>query len=367
MALMKGKFRPIGLALACLWLAGCGTPGAPRPPSLRLAETVRDLTASRQGSTVTLTWTEPARTTDGENIRTLGPTLICMGINDFPMTHCDRMVADLTLQQYASCKPEIGKPAACSVTLDRAVQVANPRGMATYAVEVLNTNGRSAGLSNQVRVPTAIALAPAVDVNAVVMSDAVGIGFIGAGSQTDASYHVFRSETGTARFIDLGPASNAVSEPPPGSPQSSYAFRDQNLEWEKTYVYRVIGISTVHLPDGTNVDVQGEPSAETKVFVHDVFPPAAPTGLQAVASGVGQQPFVDMTWAPNTESDLAGYNVYRHEQGQGPVKINSALVKAPSYRDTSTERGKAYFYAVTAVDLRGNESSKSQEASETVH
>src|SRR5689334_1843035 len=101
MALMKGKFRPIGLALACLWLAGCGTPGAPRPPSLRLAETVRDLTASRQGSTVTLTWTEPARTTDGENIRTLGPTLICMGINDFPMTHCDRMVADLTLQQYA--------------------------------------------------------------------------------------------------------------------------------------------------------------------------------------------------------------------------------------------------------------------------
>src|SRR5579884_1426153 len=110
MALMKARFHRVGLALVCLALSACGTPGAPRPPSLRLPQTIRDLAATRQGSTVTLTWTESAQTTDGENIRALGPTLVCMGVNDFPMTHCDQMVADLTLQEFASCKPEIGKP-----------------------------------------------------------------------------------------------------------------------------------------------------------------------------------------------------------------------------------------------------------------
>ena len=364
---MKGRIHRVGLAFVCLALASCGTPGAPRPPSLRLPETVRDLAATRQGSTVTLTWTEPARTTDGETIRALGPTLVCMGVNDFPMTHCDQMVADLTLQQYASCKPEVGKPVTCSVTLDRAVQEQNPRGLATYAIEVLNANGRSAGLSNQVRVPTAAAQAAAGRLAAKVEADAIVLEFAGFGE--NSQYHVYRMESGAQQFVDLG-AAVSVAFINPGQrfgENVAFEFRDRSFEWEKTYFYRVVGITTVHLPDGTNVDVQGEPSADVKVFAHDVFPPAAPTGLQAVASGVGQQPFVDMTWAPNTESDLAGYNVYRHEQGQPPVKINADVVKAPSYRDTTAETGKIYWYAVTAVDLRGNESSRSGEASETIH
>jgi len=37
-----------------------------------------------------------------------------------------------------------------------------------------------------------------------------------------------------------------------------------------------------------------------------------PTGLQAVFSGVGQAAFIDVAWSPDTESDLVGYNVFRH-------------------------------------------------------
>ncbi len=351
----------------CLALSACGTPGAPRPPSLRLPQTIRDLAATRQGSTVTLTWTESAQTTDGENIRALGPTLVCMGVNDFPMTHCDQMVADLTLQEFASCKPEIGKPVTCSVPLDRSVQEANPRGLATYAIEVLNTNGRSAGLSNQVRVPTAVSLPRPSDLAAEVRADGVYLGFIGADDIRNSEYHVYRREESNETATDLGVAEGMSVFPGLGPGRQRFGFLDRSFEWEKTYLYHVIAVTTVHLPDGTNVDVQGDPSPDIKVFAHDVFPPAAPTGLQAVASGVGQQPFVDMTWAPNTESDLAGYNVYRQEHGTAPLKVNAELVKTPSYRDSSVERGKTYFYSVTAVDLRGNESSKSQEASETVH
>lgn len=360
------KSAPYIALAATFCLVACGTPGAPRPPSLRLPETVRDLAAARQGSTVTLRWTEPQRTTDGENIRALGPTLVCMGVNDFPMTHCDQMVADLTLKEFALCKPEVGKPVTCAVELASEVQRDNPRGQATYAIEVLNTNGRSAGLSNQVRVPTAVTAPAPTDESASVGADAIKVSAITGPFHppdgTDLRFHLFRrTETGHDE-VDLG---NYEMETCAGICQ--LVFADKTFEWEKTYLYRVVGITTVHLPDGSNVDVHGDPSPNVKVFAHDIFPPALPSGLQAVASGVGQQPFVDLTWAPNTESDLAGYNVYRHEEGQSPVKINSELVKAPSFRDANVERGKTYSYSISAVDLRNNESSKSQEASETVH
>ena len=85
-----------------------------------------------------------------------------------------------------------------------------------------------------------------------------------------------------------------------------------------------------------------------------------------MSSGVGQQPFIDLTWPPVSDADVAGYNVYRNEQGQQPVKINTDLVKTPAFRDKDVQPGHTYFYSVTAVDLRGNESDKSEATSETL-
>lgn len=363
---MKKQFYLVLGAL--VWLAGCGTPGAPRPPSLRLPQTVSDLTATRVGSTVTLTWTEPERTTDGEGIRKLGSTLICMGVNDYPMTHCDQTLADLSQPQFASCAPKIGEAATCAVALPEQIQLQNPLGQATYAIEVLNTNGRSAGLSNQIRIPTAYTLPPIPEVSAKITPDAVAVEFTGYGEipvrgNPTQGYHVFRREQSAQTFLDLGPAER--KSPGDREARLPYQFFDRNFEWNKAYEYRVVAITTVSL-DGKTEQIEGDPTPAVAVFTKDIFPPAAPTGLQAVASGVGQPPFVDLTWAPNTESDLAGYNVYRHEEGQVPVKINAELIKAPAYRDDQVERGHKYFYAVTAVDLRGNESGKSAEASEVV-
>jgi len=112
--------------------------------------------------------------------------------------------------------------------------------------------------------------------------------------------------------------------------------------------------------------VEGDDSPAQRVFTNDVFPPGVPSGLQAVFSGAGQEPFVDLIWAPDTDADLAGYNVYRRE-GDGQLgKINSELVKAPAFRDQNVAAGKTYVYSVSAVDLRGNESAHSEEATEAV-
>jgi fibronectin type 3 domain-containing protein len=64
--------------------------------------------------------------------------------------------------------------------------------------------------------------------------------------------------------------------------------------------------------------------------------------------------------------DLDGYNLYRHEDGTPAIKLNAVLVKTPAYRDVDVVSGKRYFYSVSAVDVRGNESVRSEEASELV-
>ena len=139
-----------------------------------------------------------------------------------------------------------------------------------------------------------------------------------------------------------------------------------SIEWEKTYYYHVTTLTAIAQPGKAEIQVEGDDSPEVKVFADDVFPPAVPSGLQAVFSGPGQEPFIDLIWAPVTDVDLAGYNVYRHEEGKAPERVNSEPVKTPAYRDKSVAAGKQYFYSISAVDARGNESTRSEEASERV-
>jgi fibronectin type 3 domain-containing protein len=85
-----------------------------------------------------------------------------------------------------------------------------------------------------------------------------------------------------------------------------------------------------------------------------------------VFSGPGQKAFIDLVWAPVADVDLGGYNVYRREAGTAAVKVNVALVKMPAFRDGNVMAGKDYSYSVSAVDVRGNESARSEEAGEAV-
>src|SRR5262249_54571811 len=155
-------------------------------------------------------------------------------------------------------------------------------------------------------------------------------------------------------------------------------YKDATIEWQKPYEYRIAAITQIETtgecPGAASgsaqcpepVTVDGMDSPPQKVFTQDVYPPAVPSGLQAVFSGPGQAPFIDLLWAPNTEADLVGYNVYRREAGTQPAKLNSDVVKTPAFRDTRVSTGKSYWYSVSAVDARGNESAKSEESSESV-
>jgi fibronectin type 3 domain-containing protein len=214
-----------------------------------------------------------------------------------------------------------------------------------------------------VQVPLVPTLPPPDDVRAEVTADGVVLTWTGILLEHETpelrhSYRVYRRKEGTNKDETAGEVSLTTS--------SQAMFVDHSFEWQNSYDYRVTVVSVIPRSNQPAIEVEGDDSPPVPVFAKDTFPPAVPTGLQAVFSGVGQQPFIDMTWAPNTDPDLAGYNVYRREENEQPVKINGDLVKTPAIRDSNVQSGRKYFYSVSAVDLRGNESTRSEETSESV-
>jgi len=354
------KLVPTLLAvLAVGVLAACGIPGAPQPPSLELPRTVQNLYAVRKGDQVKLTWSTPRETTDRARIKHLGATRICRAVNQVAVAECVETVGTLPPE-----RTPLAMAATFVDTLPSALQAAHETGFATYAVQVENTRGRSAGLSNQVVVPLAPTPPPPNRVSARVTAEGVSIsasGGVGDWPVALTSYHLFRRSLNGKEEVDIGEP--AIYEQTGRA--YSIGFLDRTAEWEKTYLYRVAGV-TVEPVQGVDERIEGDASQEIEVFVHDIFPPAVPTGLQAVFTETPQQSFIDLSWTPDTEPDLAGYDVYRHEEGGQPVRINSEVVKVPAYRDTNVQAGHRYFYSVSALDVRGNESARSQEASEAV-
>ena len=148
--------------------------------------------------------------------------------------------------------------------------------------------------------------------------------------------------------------SNLVGETPLGNGAPG-SVADSVIVWEKTYEYRAETVTMLSPektmpPNNPETQIEGDDTPEIKVFTHDVFPPTVPTGLQAAASGPGQKTFIDLVWAPGTDADLDGYNVYRHHGSAAPERINTALVKSPAYRDEAVAPGNQYSYSVSAVD-----------------
>jgi hypothetical protein len=352
-------------------LVGCGVPGVPKPPSLNLPEPVTVLRAVRKGDRVYLVWTVPIETTDRLAVRHLGPTRICRSL-DAAMSECANPVGDVPAPQLSAAGPQQAKsvkPAAqmqanYTDSLPPRLLGENPGAQIVYAISVLNGNRRTAGISNTVQVPAVAALPPPSDFRAQVTAEGVVLSWTGISQATETaglrhSYRVYRRPEGGT--------TDTVAGELPLDASSATQFVDHSFEWEETYSYRVTVVTLIHEEGKPEIQFEGDDTPPVKVFAHDVFPPAVPSSLQAVFSGAGQQPFIDLIWAPDTDADLAGYNVFRHEaDNTEPVKINSVSVKTPAFRDMNVASGKNYFYSVSAVDVRGNESARSQEASEAV-
>ncbi len=343
-------------ALVCalpVGLTGCGTPGVPQPPSLNLPDRVTDLSATRTGDRVSLTWSMPTRNTDKLIMK-----------NDVAVRVCRREGGGACEEAgVQTLKP--GVNASWSETLPAALSQGPPREL-SYLVELKNRNGRSAGLSDP-----AVILAgeppPPVTGLRVAMSKQGAILHWAADDETAV---VRLHRTLLTPPSPAKPKENLMAPPPETTEETLLVENaregqalDKTIRFGETYEYRVQRVSRA-MVNGKALELAGELSAPVRVEAVDVFPPATPAGLVAVAvrSENGEPAAIDLSWEPDAEPDVAGYVVYRREEDAPWQRISpQEPVVGPAFHDAQVREGHTYRYAVSAMDRGGHESARSAE------
>jgi hypothetical protein len=288
---------PAMLLASCslaLLLAGCGQTGTPQAPSLQLPTPVSDLTANRVGDRVTLTWTMPRRTTDKLPLKGLQPVQICRRTDDG---------ACLTV---GTVSYEIGKPASHDDTLPADLTGGSPQ-LLGYSVDVLSLHGRSAGASNIAYAaagsapPAFIHASGEITANGVVLQWQPA-SLLGSDHKVNIERTLLsvaappKSESKPPSQSPLGGSSQSLVKQqmlmvrlPPGADPGKAL--DPDAAFDERYSYRISRVTTVSI-GGKSIDIAGPSSAEILVDTKDIFPPAAPTGLAAVAA-----PFTEVSLA----------------------------------------------------------------------
>ena len=348
-----------------LLAGGCGAPGEPTPPSPQIPVAVSDLAAQQIGDAVQLTFSMPPKTTAGERltetpaIEILRGTLKSDGSPDTKSFRTIETIPGALVGDYRTAdKVQVSN----RISPDELR--ASPGATLAYRVRTRASRKRASADSNTVTVRIRPAPERIMSVHAEVTESATELSW-SAPTRTSAGdplpsiseYRVYRGE------IDPASASAAANDLSQAKWKSALAFlastptngyRDDAFDFGKTYLYTV---RTLIPEDGSTVE--SSDSVPAIVTPRDIFPPAVPQGLAAavLSPEPNAPPEVDLSWSINTETDLAGYHVYRSENQDAPGQlVTPDLLLSPAYRDTSVQPGHRYWYSVTAVDRSGNES-----------
>jgi len=369
---------------ACVLLPGCGLPGAPLPPSLNLPDRVTDLQASRAGNQVSLAWTMPKRTTDKVLLK-----------GNIDVRVCWREADAAPCSTAAGLQLAPGVHGAYTAALPAELASGSPRAL-TWFVELNNDRGRSAGLSNPAPVLAGEAPPPVTGLTAEMAKNGVILRWtpaVPAGERSATAVRLLRKlltpPVGKAESGARNPAKsnrNPLAPPPEPAEQTLMVpagvapgrALDKSIRFGETYEYRAQRVALVKVEGravaggavaGRTLELAGALSPPLRIHAVNVYPPAVPDGLVAVATPAanGEPASIDLSWQPDTEADLAGYLVYRREGGEPWQRISPAEpVVGPAFHDAHVEPGHSYQYAVSAVGQDELESARSAVAEESV-
>jgi hypothetical protein len=348
-------------------------PGPPQPPSLQLAKPVSDLEVERLGPVVRLKWTGPVENTDKTKVKTGakagGRTQICRRESDKG-----------TCSPIGSVANVPGGALVFEDVLPEALGTGDARALA-YEVSVENVHGRSAGWSDPTLAAAGQAPGDVVGLTATLTARGIWLRWQEASPATGAEV-TWRIER---VLVEPGAQSNGVKGQSSGlgTPEKEIPERilevdgkdaasgetlDSHITWNAKYSYRIravrkVRVESVRGPEG--LEILGRRSEAVEVATKDVFPPAPPTGLAAVPGrdevGPRKGSRVDLSWSPNQEPDVAGYRVFRIENGGSEVLVSGAQpVVASAFVDHAVNAGTRYRYWVVAIDDSGNISAASE-------
>jgi hypothetical protein len=307
---------------AAVLMAGCGYVGDPHPPLANVPAAVQGLTAVERGARIVVEFPAAQRTTEQMPIKP--PITEDLRIGTFSG-------ADFKADLWAAQAQRItGGHVTNGVALYETPATPWVGKEVIVAVRVAGGNGKQSGWSNFAIVEVVPEPERPRNLSAVATPRGVSLTWSARGDR----FRVYRRGPGETGFT----AQAAVDKP---------EWTDANADSGKSYAYMVQTIVKL----ANDKEALSDPSEEAGITPEDVFPPAAPSGLQAAAAPAS----IELAWEANTEPFLGGYRVYRSIAG-GPVEKLAEVGVVPSYSDRQVEPGKTYRYAVTAVSKTGYES-----------
>lgn len=317
-----------GLFLSCLLCVGCGYVGPVLPPSPEIPNPVSNLRAVERGDQLIVDFSTPARTTDDLVIKRFSAVELRIGPTVVPF---DLAAWLASAREYELSLPVLDdSEGPHTLPVSKSIPAAEWAGkrIAVLVRTSVKQNDHYSPWSNRAELDVVAPLeTPAVHVKAVKQ------GYMLTWEAAEgAHYQILRQGPGQNAALEIGTAD--------ASP-----YLDETAQWDTRYSYTVIA---------QHGAAESLPSVPVAIIHRNTFPPAAPTGLAALAGPDS----IELSWSRDTEPDLKGYYIYR-SLAEAPWERIGDLTTVPNYSDSKVEHGKIYRYAVTAVNHNGYESEKS--------
>lgn len=318
-----------GVAVAVLLvIESCAYRGPVLPPSPEIPAAITNLTAIERGDRIEIQFTTPPRTTDNLPIKRFESVDLRIGpaVRPFDFAKWAESSTQYELPPPPPNDPDDPKARPMSDSIPVSDWVGK---RIAVAVRTAVKGDHFSAWSNVVRLQVVKPVAPPV-----IKAEATprGVKITWASEGAGLRYQVFRQGPN-----DKQPAPIVTSAKP--------EYVDTAAQFDTAYKYTVVTIQS---------QAESLPSQAVEITPKNVFPPAVPTGLAALAAPNS----IEVSWQRNPEANLKGYYLYRSVNG-APFERQGELLALPVYSDHNVEHGRTYRYEVTAVGQNGLESAKS--------
>jgi hypothetical protein len=342
-----------------LFYPACAKVGEPQPPIIYIPQPSLDLACRQVSDQVALSVSFPSVNTNGTPVNTL--KIVEVFRLDLHAAQAATPLTEGNLQKAGTKILSISEEEFPKYKRNNKFFFSDPLPLhegsdiyskaRIYAVRFINKKGQTAGFGNQISLTPVPVPAPPVLLPAEISQDTIRLEWVPPAENLDGSkparilgYNVYRS-TDSPDLPDTPLNLKPLRQP---------EFDDHGFEFDKSYGYAVSVVASEKAPFAESLL-----SKTLSVTPRDTFPPSVPGNLNAVEESGA----VILLWTPPSDSDVAGYKVYRSDSVSTVKSLLAAeLIKTFSYRDLTARPGRKYEYSVTAVDIYNNESASSSSA-----